>query len=59
MLVYEILSFIIDFSNIGMYNQKVSENIGLGPTLVQMHQQKFEKVFPLKSDTDSKVFSYI
>ena len=42
-----------------MYNEKVSENIGLGPTLVQVDQQNFEKLFLLKSDTDSKVFSYI
>ena len=46
-------------SNIGMYNEKVSENIGLGPTLVQVDQQNFEKLFLLKSDTDSKVFSYL
>ena len=46
-------------SNIGKYNEKVSEHIGLGPTLVQVDQQNFEKVFLLKSDTDSKVFSYI
>ena len=56
MLVYEILSIIIDSFQQGMYNEKVSENIGLGPTLVQAHQQNF-KVFLLKSD--SKVFSYI
>ena len=37
-----------------MYNEKISENIGLGPTLVQVDQQNFE-MFPLESDSDSKV----
>ena len=39
-----------------MYNEKISENIGLGPTLVQVDQQNFEKVFLLNSNADSKVF---
>ena len=59
MLVHEMLSISLISSNIGMYSEKVRENIGLGPTLVQVDQQNFEKVFLLKSDTDSKVFSYI
>ena len=58
MLVYEILSIIFDFFNIGMYKEKISENIGLGTTLMQVDHQNV-KVFLLKSDTDSKVFSYI
>ena len=39
-----------------MYNEKISENIGLDPTLVQVDQQIFEKAFLLNSDADSKVF---